>query len=45
MKFSIAPKSISALIFSRLTFIYIKNGNIVSITTIIRKFPLKSSTI
>ena len=45
MKFSVASESISALTFSRLTFIYIRNNNVVSVITIIRKSFLKSFTI
>ena len=45
MKFFVTFKSISALVLSRLTLIYITNGNIVSIIVIIRKSSLRSSTV
>ena len=45
MKFPIAPESISALALSRLTFTYIKNSGVVSVTIIIRRSSLRFSAI
>ena len=42
MKFSVASESISALILSRLIFIYIKNDGVVSVIAIIRRSLLRS---
>ena len=45
MKFPVTPKSINVLVFSRLTFIYMTNGGVVSVAVIIRKSFLKSSAV
>ena len=45
MKFSVASEFISALAFSFLIFIYIRNGGVVSVTIIVLRSFLRSFTI